>query len=498
VNLEATRALYVLTAALALAVTGAPAAGAGGVRMAETTPANAPEPRLPHEIARAGVAASARMLSTGALVVGYGPWVHRLCLGDTGARERLLAGLHEADALGQLEGQARLAYSQVLRGCPEGAPDPAYATWLLRAARDAPPGEARTILYVALAYLHPLDDPEVFEDRVPDDAVVAYHRRRSGETARIHSERLASIVKQRLAEGDRRGLQSAAESYAHLDHTKTLDTFRQLLELAPDPEIRDTLWRALRASPTPEGFALFRVYCIPWLEGAMDSWRARGAPIRGSPMRWGNPCARESLFRLRRSPATAAENRAPPEVPECTLGFGALPQHGVAAPGDCFDLPDLRGTQFVGDVSLLRWLTRLLRPHLDGAVYVERWPAVDAIALDRGPIEHLIFVNGDAVAVRLPPDANGAPDASVGEVIAEALEVVLPEERVIDAYLDGLRRRFAFDFCGDKWCAAAMLDIANVLLEARRAPVRIARDPSPHGLRLRVVATADGSTSTAP
>lgn len=496
-NSEARRALRILTAALALAVGGAPAAGAGGVRLVETTPARAPEPLLPHEIARPGVAASARMLSTGAVVVGYGPWVHRLCLGDTGARERLLAGLHEADDLGQLKGQVRLAYSRTLLGCPEGAPDPAHATWLLRAALEARPGEARTILYSALAYVHPLNAPEVFEDRVPDDAVVAYHRRRSGEAARIHSARLASIVRQRLAEGDRRGLQSAAQSYARLDHTETVVTFRQLLELAPDPELRDTLWRALRASPSPEGFALFRTYCIPWLKGAIESRRARGAPIRGSPSRWGDPCARESSF-LRRSSAASAEHRAPPERPECTLGFGALPQHGIAAPGDCFDLPDERGTQFVGDVSLLRWLTRLLRPHLDDAVYVERWPAVDAIARDRGPIEQLIFVNGDAVSVRLPLDANGAPDASVGEVIAGALEGALHEERLIEAYLDGLRRRFVFDSCGDKWCAAAMLEIANVLLEARRAPVRITGDPRPHGLRLRVVATAGGSTSVAP
>jgi hypothetical protein len=113
-------------------------------------------------------------------------------------------------------------------------------------------------------------------------------------------------------------------------------------------------------------------------------------------------------------------------------------------------------------------------------------------------MEQMIFVNGDGVSVRLPLDANGAPGASVGEAIAEALETAIHEERVIDVYLDDLRRRFVFDSCGDKWCAAAMLDIANVLLEARRAPLRIVRDPHPNGLRLRVVAAEDDSTSVAP
>jgi len=438
------------------------------------------------------------MLSMGAHVVGHGPWVHRLCLGDREARERLLAGLHEAEALGQLEGQARLAYRQARLGCREGAPDPGYATWLLGAAQDAGPGVARTILYMALAHLHPLGDPEVFEHRVPDAAVVAYHRRRSGEAARIHSARLASIVAQRLAEGDRQGLQRAADAYALLDDTETIGTFRRLLEIAPDPQLRRTLWGALRASPMPEGFALFQAHCIPWLEGAMESWRARGAPIRGSPMRWGDPCARERFFRPRQSLATARERQTSSEMPECSSGFRASEPRG-AAPGDCFDLPEERGTQFQDDVSLLRWLARRLRPHLDGAVFVERWPAVDAIALDRGPAEHSIFVNGDGVPVRLPLDANGAPDASLAEVIAQGLEGALQEERLIEAYLDGSSWHFGFDPCGEKWCAAAMLDIANVLLEKRGAPVRLARDPHPQRLlRVGVVAAADHPTSAAP
>jgi hypothetical protein len=135
-------------------------------------------------------------------------------------------------------------------------------------------------------------------------------------------------------------------------------------------------------------------------------------------------------------------------------------------------------------------LVRLVRPHLDAVAIAERWPAVDAVSLERGQIEHTIFVNGDGVLVRVPPDETGAPDAAVAATITRQLEEALDGERWIDVEHDGVRRRFAFGPCGAPWCAQAMLDIANALLEGSRAPVRLTRDTSePHVLRIRVEGT---------
>ncbi len=70
-------------------------------------------------------------------------------------------------------------------------------------------------------------------------------------------------------------------------------------------------------------------------------------------------------------------------------------------------------------------------------------------------------------------------------------EHALVAERRIDVEHDGVRRRFAFDPCGDAWCAEAMLGIANTLLDESRAPVRLARDrDAPYVLRVRVEAAA--------
>jgi len=215
--------------------------------------------------------------------------------------------------------------------------------------------------------------------------------------------------------------------------------------------------------------------------------------MRGSPHRWGDPCSRED-FRSPSSSSGSADASTQENVPaparcQPVPWYEALPADPTFE--TCFDLSTTRGTQFAGDGQLLRTLVRLVRPHLDAAVFAERWPAVDAVSLDRGQIEHTIFVNGDGVLVRVPPDETGAPDAAVAATITRELGQALAGERWIDVEHDGVRRRFAFSPCGAPWCAEAMLDIANALLEASAAPVRLTRDPSaPYVLRIRVEATA--------
>jgi len=110
-------------------------------------------------------------------------------------------------------------------GCPERGPDEAHARWLARAARDAKSAAARALLFDALASVHPLDEPELFEQEAPDDALIAFHRRRSGDSANAYSARLAALVERRLADGDERGLRSAAEALARSSDVRAVETF---------------------------------------------------------------------------------------------------------------------------------------------------------------------------------------------------------------------------------------------------------------------------------
>lgn len=156
-------------------------------------------------------------------------------------------------------------------------------------------------------------------------------------------------------------------------------------------------------------------------------------------------------------------------------------------------MPLERAIRFQGDAELLRRLTRWLRPHLDGAVFVERWPAVEAVGLDHGPLRIPVHVRGDRVFVRVPRGADGGPDSDLARALERALGEALEGERRIDAHLDGTRRRLSFAPCGDRWCADLAVGVLNELLEARRAPVRLRRDPAPDVLRLHVVAAKGGS-----
>jgi len=444
---------------------------------------------LPHQLDDPSVATSLRLLGSAEVVSRSGPWTHRLCLGDERAATRVAAGLEDAAAGGDLAKETvASAYHQILLGCPDGPPDAAYAAWLLRAARDATHPDARAALFAALAFVHPLGEPEVFEREAPDDALIAYHRRRGNDTAAVYSERLAGLVERGVTDGDGYRLRAAAGALARSSDPRAVETFRRLLAGEPSRELRAELWAALRESPHTEGFTLFQTECARAREASRTSWREHGAPIRGSPYRRGDACARES-FPFRRSAAESApapSRRAPPVCPSLPLA-AAVPRETEV--GSCFDLVATRGTQFAGDVELLRTMVRMVRPYLDAAVFRERWPAVDAVSLVRGPLEQTIFVDGDAVRAWLPADPAGAPDAAVAAMMAWEVQCALAAERWIDVEHGGVRRRFAFDSCAATWCAAEMLEIANRLLDAGSAPIRLVRDDAePHAVRLRIVA----------
>lgn len=489
------RSLHV---ALLLLLAGAPGlSAADAVRVVEPPPtAPLPEPLLPQQVSDPAVSTSARLIAVADGGYQEGPWTHRLCLGDKRAAAQILAGLEEAAAAGYLtlenpENDAvDWAYRQIALGCRDRGPDAAHARWLARAAREAEQRAARALLFDVLASVHPLDEPELIEQEAPDDALIAFHRRRSGDNANVYSARLAGIVERRLADGDERGLRAAAEALARSSDARAVETLRRLLHRDPPVALAKALWRPLRVSPRADGFAVFQSYCAPSLERSMDVWRANGAPMRGSPHRWGDPCAREDFFEFR-SAADSAGSSTREEIPapaRCrpVPSYDPLPDDRSSE--TCFDLGTTRATRFTGDGQLLRTLIRLVRPHLDSAVIFESWPAVDAVSLDREELEHAISVRGDGIRVTVPPDGTGAPDAAVAATITRELERALVAERWIDVEHDGERFRFAFDPCGAPWCAEAMLEIVNVLLEARRAPVRLIRDATAESyvLRLRI------------
>jgi hypothetical protein len=449
------------------------------------------EALLPHQLDDPSVATSLRLLGSAEAVSRVGPWIHRLCLGDERAAARVAAGLEDAAAGGELAKEiVASAYHQILLGCPDGAPDAAYAAWLLRAARDAAHPDARAALFAALAFVHPLGEPEVFEREAPDDALVAYLHRPGNDIELVYSKRLAGLVERRVADGDPYRLRAAAGALARSSDPRAVATFRRLLAGELPRELRAELWLVLRESPRTEGFALFQTECMRAREQLQTSWRERGAPVHGSPNRWGYACER-GIFPLRRSAAESApalSRRLPPVCPPLPLAL-AVPRE--AEIGSCFDLVTTRGTQFAGDVELLRAMVRLVRPDLDAAVFRERWPAVDAVRLARGPLEQTIFVGGDAVRAWLPADPAGAPDAAVAAMMSREVEYALAVERWIDVEHGGVRRRFAFDPCLATWCAAEMLEIVNRLLDAGSAPIRLTRDDAePHVLRLRIVAAS--------
>lgn len=485
----------VLSLPTALLLLAAVAPARAELRALETDGMPLAEALLPHQVGDPAVSTSARLLAVSDSIGQEGPWTHRLCLGDERAAARVLAGLEEAAAGGFLEEPhvESWAYRQIVLGCRDREPDEAHIRWLSRAARETRAAAVRVLLFDALASVCPLDEPEFFESEAPDDALVAFHARRSGDTANVYSARLAGIVERRLADGDERGLRAAAEAFARSSDARVIETLRRLLDREPPVALAEALWRPLRASPRADGFALFQSHCAPRLEQSMDAWRANGAPMRGSPHRWGDPCAKEGRFSSRAAAGSADPSRR--EEPAAAARCRPVPSHEWLPENlsseTCFDLGTTRGTQFAGDVQLLRTLARLVRPHLDAAVFVERWPAADAVSLERGEIELTTFVHGDALLVRVPPDETGAPDAAVAATIAEEVERTLSGERWIDVEHDGVRRRFAFDPCGDSWCAEEMLEIVNTLLDESHAPMRLARDPAePYVLRIRIEAAA--------
>lgn len=360
----------------------------------------------------------------------------------------------------------------------------------MRAARDASQPGARDLLFALLAAVHPLGESEVFDREAPDDALVAFYSRRSGDTIRVYSARLAALALRRLAEGDERGLRTAAYALARSSDARAVETVRRLLPREPPAELASALWQALGASPQEDGFALFQTYCVPWLAGAMQRWSDRGAPPRGSPRRWGDPCARGPVF-FPGGPADSALAATPRAPSPCDDSPRSLAVSREPAIGTCFDLGTTRGTQFAGDAEFLRAIARRVRPYLDGARFNERWPAADSVHVERGEIDYTAFVHGDGDLVRVPPDEAGAPDAAVAATIALELERALSAERWIDVEHEGVRRRFAFDPCGSSWCVETMLEIVNTLLDESRAPVRLTRDPAePYVLRIRVEAAA--------
>src|SRR5262249_4924127 len=103
-------------------------------------------------------------------------WAHvrqRLCRGDTTERTRFRASVDRA--LAEPGAPLRSAYYEIAAGCPDARD---HCEWLGSEA-DRAAGAVADFFWSAAATCWPLDDAGRFEgDRIPDDAVVAFHVRR--------------------------------------------------------------------------------------------------------------------------------------------------------------------------------------------------------------------------------------------------------------------------------------------------------------------------------
>jgi len=393
----------------------------------------------------------------------------RLCRGDSFERARFLDGLHRA--LAEPETPLRYAYRELAFQCYELR---SHCEWLAaQAERQA--GDAAALLWSATASCWPIEDSARFESRaVPDDVVVGFYGRlHPGE--HFHSARLAEVIERRVGANDERGAYDALRIYARMDHPATASHLLRLLEQASNDTLRMSIAEALIQQTNGDAARVGSEICRKRLEVSMDHWRQSGAGPRGSPLRWGDPCERGAMFGPR--PISTTERSYDPlaSIP-AHLGTRAL----VSMSGDF---------QFTDHTRLLRELIDLVRPELDDVLVDDEWPAVDAVSLDRGARELMIFVNGDGVNVRVP-EHDGAPDARAGDLVAIELTTALQAPRRFVVWFGSETFRFEHRGVGDEFDVETALGVTNFLLERAGSARRFARLEVRQGLAVLIAEPA--------
>ena len=315
---------------------------------------------------------------------------------------------------------------------------------------------------------------------------MSYHeQRRRRRPERVHSDRLAGIVRRRVERGEEAPLRDAVSAYAFMDHPKTAATLLDLHTRTDSPEMRRILVYGMANQSDPQAHRLFTDTCRRYLAERMERWRASGSWPRASPRRWGDPCT--GTFRehgkQRLTPPRADGPMGPPVPRDRLLGIEGRVSRFI----------DIMSTQFTEQARLLRQFADLVQPDLDGVIFEETWPAADSVPLQQGPHAVQIFVNGDGVTFHAA-DRAGKPDLEQAQRIKDRLESALRETRLIDAYWKGERFRFRYQPRGDRndyFDAEAMIEIANTLLEATGSEKRIAWVESPGEIAVLVATAAE-------
>jgi hypothetical protein len=425
---------------------------------------------LPARLDEASLSTTAALRSMGGMrLPQFEHARQRLCRGDSFERARFLDGLHRA--LAEPETPLRYAYREIAVQCHELR---SHCEWLAaQAERHA--GDAAELLWSATASCWPIEDPARFESRaVPDDVVVGFYGRlRPGE--HLHSARLAEVVERRVGANDERGADDALLAYARMDHPATASHLLRLLEQTTNETTRRSIAQALIEQTSADAARVGTEICRRNLEVAMDAWRQSGANLRGSPMRFGDPCMRGALGGPRPMQATEQYEDPLAAIP-ASLGTRAF----VSMSGDF---------QFTDHTRLLRELIELVRPELDDVLVDDEWPAVEAVSLDRGARELMIFVNGDGVNVRVP-ERDAAPDARAGDLVAIELTTALQAPRRFVVWSRGETFRFEHRGVGGEFDVEAALGVTNFLLERAGSARRVALLPIPHRLAVLVAEPA--------
>ncbi len=226
------------------------------------------------------------------------------------------------------------------------------------------------------------------------------------------------ILRERLTRRDPASVGEAVTALAALDRPETVLTLAELLANPPDPSHRTTIAHALMRSRHSMGVEIGVAACGRLLADRIAAWQKRGAPLRGAPTRWGDPC---SLGQNELFPRSEWRAQRPERGPRGT--HDAIWPRGLA--------------------TALRNLTLRVRPDLDAAIVVERFPALDALTPPEGHRPYQLFVNGDAYVVPIAgPGSEPAPEeiARLSARIEEALE----QPRTLEVYLDGRRHSLEY------------------------------------------------------
>ncbi len=311
-----------------------------------------------------------------------------------------------------------------------------------------------------LAACGSFDDLPRFENEgVPDEALIRYVE--EVPAPGVYSERLATLVRERVILGDTASLQLPLVAFGKQNGGKNVAFLLDLLRTEDRSDVRWAIGEQLMRQADPAVAAVGLEECRRHLAERMEKWRTNGAPIRGSPLRWGSPCEGDYLFRRPASPLLRSSQSPPNPMPrEFGTHGGWLDEHA----------------------TILRNLTLLVRPDLDEAVFVEGVPALDAIptGIDDRPTQ--VFVNGDVIVLPLPPNAQEEDPAYVEWVRGQIEETLagkgvlegFKQARAIDAYVAD--RRFRLHVPQET--EAELIDFANRLLQAVASTYRIGLDPN--------------------